>query len=82
MCRDKKPKREMTRVIKNDDEGLTYDLTGKKNGRGAYICLTRECIDKLSADKLGKALKCQVTETEVMQLKDDLVKILKDKAMM
>ena len=37
-CREMKPKRELIRILKNKQQELSVDRTGKKNGRGAYIC--------------------------------------------
>ena len=45
-CNEMKPKRELIRVVKNKDGELFVDLTGKLNGRGAYICKNRECFSK------------------------------------
>lgn len=43
-CRDMKAKKEMIRVIKTSDDEIMLDITGKKNGRGAYICVEQECL--------------------------------------
>lgn len=50
-CREMKPKREMLRIVKSGDE-ISLDLTGKKNGRGAYICDDMECVKKLRRQKV------------------------------
>lgn len=50
-CREMKPKKEMLRIVKSGDE-ITLDLTGKKNGRGAYICDDENCIKKLRKQKV------------------------------
>ena len=44
-CRQMKDKKSPIRIIKSD-EGMMIDVTGKKNGRGAYVCPNRECIEK------------------------------------
>ena len=44
-CRQMKDKKSLIRIIKSD-EGIMIDETGKKNGRGAYVCPNRECIEK------------------------------------
>lgn len=44
-CREMKPKRELIRVIRTSEDAIQIDATGKKNGRGAYICPKRECLD-------------------------------------
>ena len=45
-CREMKSKKEMLRVLKTTEDEIVLDTTGKKNGRGAYLCLSRECLDK------------------------------------
>jgi predicted RNA-binding protein YlxR (DUF448 family) len=43
-CREMKPKRELIRILKNKQQELSVDRTGKKNGRGAYICPSMDCF--------------------------------------
>ena len=50
-CRNAKPKKELIRIVKFNDE-ISLDLTGKKNGRGAYICKDEECFNKLKKSNL------------------------------
>ena len=45
-CGEMKNKREMMRVLKTTDDEFVLDATGKKNGRGAYLCMSKECFDK------------------------------------
>lgn len=45
-CGEMKSKKEMIRVLKNSDEEFILDSTGKKNGRGAYLCFSKECLEK------------------------------------
>lgn len=51
-CREQKPKKEMTRVVRNADGEIFADPTGKAAGRGAYICNAEECGKKLADKKL------------------------------
>ena len=61
-CRTQKPKKELIRVVKFNDE-IKLDLTGKANGRGAYVCNDVECIKKLKKGKmLNRAFLCQVSD--------------------
>ena len=53
-CGEMKPKKEMIRVIKTAEDEIILDTTGRKNGRGAYICPGSECLQK--------AIKCKVLE--------------------
>ena len=45
-CGEMKNKKEMIRVLKTSDDEFVLDATGKKNGRGAYLCFSKECLDK------------------------------------
>lgn len=45
-CGEMKNKKEMIRVLKTTDEDFLLDATGKKNGRGAYLCCSKDCLDK------------------------------------
>ena len=45
-CREMKSKKEMIRVIKTAEDQILLDATGRKNGRGAYLCPSMECIKK------------------------------------
>ena len=69
-CREMKPKKEMIRVLKTADEGIIIDKTGKKNGRGAYICSSKECLEK--------AVKNHGLENSFkMKISDDVYELLK-----
>lgn len=50
-CQEMKNKKEMIRVIRTPEGEFLLDATGKKNGRGAYICPTRECLEKAVKNK-------------------------------
>lgn len=45
-CGEMKSKKDMTRVIKTNENEILIDFTGRKNGRGAYICKSTECLKK------------------------------------
>lgn len=50
-CGEMKPKKELMRVLRTEEEEFVLDTTGKKNGRGAYICYSRECFGKAVKNK-------------------------------
>lgn len=50
-CNTKKDKKDLIRIVKSKDEDIQIDITGKKNGRGAYICNNIECLEKLIKTK-------------------------------
>lgn len=45
-CGEMKSKKEMMRVLKTTENDFELDITGKKNGRGAYLCFSKECFEK------------------------------------
>ena len=50
-CQEMKNKKEMIRVIRTPEGEFELDATGKKNGRGAYLCPSRECLEKAVKSK-------------------------------
>lgn len=50
-CGEMKSKKEMMRVLKTEDGEFVLDVTGKKNGRGAYVCRSKECFVKAMKNK-------------------------------
>ena len=62
-CNEKKPKKELIRIVKNKDGIISIDRTGKLDGRGTYICDCVECLDKVVKSKrLEKALESKISE--------------------
>lgn len=61
-CREMKPKKELIRVVKTPEGEIKLDTVGKVNGRGAYICKCKECLQKAQkANALSRAFECQVS---------------------
>ncbi len=70
-CSEGKPKRELIRIVKNKDGDIFVDLTGKANGRGAYICKNSLCLEKAAKSKrLNKALEVEIPD----KVYEDLLK--------
>ncbi len=62
-CGEMKPKRELIRVVKSKEGDISLDLTGKKSGRGAYICKNVECFEKArKARKFERSFSCMISE--------------------
>lgn len=62
-CGEMKGKKEMIRVLKTEEEGIILDTTGKKNGRGAYVCKSSECLKKAKKSKgLDRSFKIAVSD--------------------
>ena len=72
-CRQEKPKRELIRVVKFNDQ-INLDLTGKQNGRGAYVCNDKECIQNLKKKKLlNRAFSCNVEDAVYDKIMEDFL---------
>lgn len=62
-CREEKPKRELLRIVKNNEGEIFVDPTGKKNGRGAYICPNMDCFAQArKARSLNQEFSCQIPD--------------------
>lgn len=72
-CMEMKPKKELIRVVRDTDGDISVDLTGKKNGRGAYVCRNIECLEKaFKAKRLQKNLEAQIDEEIYGRLRDEI----------
>ncbi|RLC67428.1 MAG: YlxR family protein [Chloroflexi bacterium] len=61
-CRAVRSKRELVRIVRTPEGEITIDETGKRNGRGAYLCRQRACWETALAQRqLERALKAQLT---------------------
>lgn len=82
-----KPKTELIRVVKSpdikDENGeitasgeISLDRTGKKSGRGAYVCKSAECLEKAhKAHRIERSLSCKIPEEIYEQLRTELENI-------
>lgn len=72
-CGEMKTKKEMIRVLKTTENEILIDATGKKNGRGAYLCPSMECFDKARKNKgLERSFKMSIPDEVYEQLKKEL----------
>lgn len=68
-CGVKKPKKDMVRIVKTAQDIVRLDLTGRENGRGAYICREKECIEKAQKTKgLEKSFKMNIPKETYQRL--------------
>lgn len=71
-----KSKKEMMRVLKTSEDEIILDTTGKKNGRGAYICFSKECFEKAIKNKgLERSLKTGIPPEVYESLKKEIESI-------
>ena len=72
-CGEMKPKRELIRVVKSKEGDISLDLTGKKSGRGAYICKSVECFEKArKARKFERSFSCMISEDIYHRMEGEL----------
>ena len=73
-CNAMKNKTEMIRIVKNE-EGINLDKTGKKNGRGAYLCDDMECLEKaIKSRGLERSFKMAISKEIYTKLLEDMGK--------
>ena len=62
-CNSKKAKNELIRIVKNKEDVISIDKTGKLEGRGAYICNSVDCLEKvIKSKKLERALEKEISK--------------------
>ena len=67
-CRQTNAKRQLVRVVRAPDGSVTIDPSGRRSGRGAYLCSTSECWDAgLKRGVLSRALKIETIPQESLQ---------------
>jgi len=69
VCRLKIDKRRLTRIVRTPEGKVLVDLTGKRNGRGGYLCDNIECWNKaINSSVLDRALKADISESDKLAL--------------
>ena len=72
-CMEMKPKKELIRVVKSPEGEVSVDLTGKKSGRGAYVCTNTECLEKaFKAKRLSRNLDVVIDEEIYNRLRNEI----------
>ena len=75
-CQEMKSKKEMLRILKTAEGEVVLDTTGRKNGRGAYICWSGECLKKARKNRsLERSLKMAIPSEVYDSLEKELDKI-------
>ena len=73
-CGEMKNKRELVRVVKNKEGEVSLDLTGKKAGRGAYVCKSLACLQKARKTRgFERALSCQIPAEVYDRMEQELL---------
>lgn len=74
-CSEMKPKPELIRVVRSPEGEISLDSTGKKSGRGAYICCNKDCLKKaVKSKRLDRTFECTVPEDLYERLEEQLGK--------
>ena len=69
-CREMKPKKELIRVVRTPEGEIVPDETGRKNGRGAYLCRSEACFNKaVKTRALDRALEQPISEVAAAYLR-------------
>ncbi|MCI8637832.1 MAG: YlxR family protein [Coprococcus sp.] len=72
-CQEMKNKKEMLRVLKTSENEFVLDATGRKNGRGAYLCFSADCLKKAIKNKgLERSFKQAIPEEVYQSLEKEL----------
>ncbi len=70
-CNEQKPKKELIRIVKSPEGEISLDITGKKSGRGAYICNSIDCLQKVRKSR-------RIDKTFEMTIPDEVYNSLEE----
>ena len=72
-CRTVRPKRDLVRIVRTPEGEVLLDSTGKRSGRGAYVCPDESCVEQAFRKKqLERALEVTITPEVIDRLRDEL----------
>lgn len=72
-CGEMKTKKELIRILRTSENEIIIDKTGKKNGRGAYICSSRECLEKcIKNHGLERSFKVKISNEAYELLRNSI----------
>ncbi len=75
------PKKDLVRVVRSPEGDVSLDFTGKKSGRGAYVCAKLDCLKKArKAGRISKSLECAVTPEVYEALEEEIALMEKERA--
>lgn len=76
-CNEMFPKKELIRILNTPDDEIILDVTGKKNGRGAYLCRKNECLEKAFKTKgINRSFGKSISDEVYNSLRNDLKVII------
>ncbi len=72
-CQERKNKKELIRIVRTPEGEIVIDPTGKKNGRGAYICPDLNCLEAtIKSKRLEKSLEVEISDEVYQSLREQL----------
>ena len=72
-CAEHRPKKELVRVVRTPEGEILLDPTGKKSGRGAYLCQNPDCLKKArKARRLERAFDCKIPDEVYERLEREM----------
>lgn len=72
-CNEHRPKRELLRVVRSPQGEISLDFTGKKSGRGAYICRDVRCLRKArKSRRIDRSLECSIPDEVYDKMESEL----------
>ena len=72
-CGEMKPKKELVRVVRDPEGAVSLDLTGKKSGRGAYVCRDLGCLQKArKARRIERSFACMIPAAVYEAMEEEL----------
>ncbi len=72
-CNEHKPKSELLRVVRSPEEEISLDFTGKKSGRGAYICRDVKCLKRArKSRRIDRVLECEIPDAVYDAMEEEL----------
>ncbi len=78
-CREMKEKRELIRIVRSPEGAVSFDPTGKKPGRGAYVCRSADCLKRAIKQKqIERQLQAQLSEDAGQGLQAELDLLLRE----
>ncbi len=72
-CGQMKPKKELVRVVKSPEDEISLDLTGRKPGRGAYVCKSADCLKAArKTRKFERAFSCKIPDEIYDRMEEEI----------
>jgi len=78
-CRQVQPKRNLLRIIRTPEGQVEIDKTGKKSGRGAYLCYNTECFkEAIKKNSIAKVLKKDLSQEKIKEIEKEIDNLKKN----